>query len=246
MAMLRVLIHEKGELFSNLALDEAILRACNSITLRLWRNEKSVILGVNSRVKDEVNLGFAEANGIRIARRISGGGAVFHDLGNLNYSIIVKAKNSKGVEYLYDYLLKGTICSIRRVIKEDIGIANNSDLIVRGFKVSGNSGYFYRENYLLHGTLLLNSDIESLYNVLIIPPRNLKRWVDPVKFRVKNLEDILGRKFELEEVERAFIDCFSEVLKENPVFGEVSEEEMRLSERLKEEKYSKEEFIFRN
>jgi lipoate-protein ligase A len=243
--MLRVIINDGGELYRNLALDEAILRLSNSPTLRIWRNEKSVVLGINSRVRDEVNLSFANASGIKIARRISGGGAVYQDVGNLNYSIIVKDILGKGVEYLYDYLLKGTICSINRLTDERVRVANTSDLVVKGFKVSGNAGYLYREKCLLHGTLLLRADLKTLYNVLIIPPKGLKREVDPVKFRVKNLEDLLGKRIETEEVEKAFISCFSEVLKEEAVIGEISEGEERLSEMLKEEKYERKEFIFR-
>ncbi|MEM0188905.1 MAG: lipoate--protein ligase family protein, partial [Saccharolobus sp.] len=101
--MLRVLFTEYPDNpYVNIGIDEALLIKGKGNILRIWRNNTSVILGILSKISDEVNLEFVEKYGIPLVRRISGGGTVFHDMGNINYTIIVD-NNSEitGIDFLY-------------------------------------------------------------------------------------------------------------------------------------------------
>jgi len=248
---LRVLLDEFPEdPYLNLAIDEALLIRGNKLPiLRIWRNDNSVILGRMSRIDEEVNVEFAKAKGIKIARRITGGGTVFHDMGNVNYTIIVKKDNKEGIEFLYDFLLKGVVNAIRKIVDDAslVDVYNDTDVAYKGFKVSGNAGYLTKDKALLHGSLLISANIELLYKVLIIPPKNFemkKRNINMIKYRVNNLNSLMNKEITYEEVIRYLISSFSNLLNLETQFDRLSNEELQLANELKESKYSKPSFIF--
>jgi lipoate-protein ligase A len=211
-------------------------------TLRIWRNDKSVIMGLRCNVEDEVNLEYIEKKGIVLARRMSGGGTVYHDLGNINYTLII-AKRGGGIEYLYEYLLNGLVNSLKYLGVKNIEVKNRSDIVVDGFKVSGNAAYIKGDVHLLHGTILVNSDLKNLYNALIIPPKRVSSNIDPIKYKVNNLSKILGRDLRYNEVLIALIRGFADLLKANYYFDLPRESEIYYAKKLKDIKYSKNEFI---
>ncbi len=255
---LRVLLYEEPfNQHYNIGFDEALLesvlkRSTQYPILRIWRNSRTVVLGALSRISDEVNLEFVDRNGIVLARRISGGGTVYHDLGNINYTLVIdKSRHDKsrliGVDYLYKRLLKGLIYSLEYLGVEpnNIRIANSSDIVVGDFKVSGNASVMRENTYLLHGTLLISADMYLLKNSLIIPPRNLKKKVDNVKYRVTNLTSILNTKIDYRNVIEALVNGFSTLLNREPYFDLPSEYELNLGLKLFREKYSNPKWIYR-
>ena len=148
----------------NLALEEYLCIHCQikRDIFMLWRNEPSVIIGRFCSVCDEVDTIFAETDNIHIVRRNSGGGAVYHDLGNLNYSFILRDDKKFTLRYFSDIMIK---------ILEAVGINASlsfihNDILADGLKISGTAQYHHEGILLHHGTLLFDSDLNVIPHVL--------------------------------------------------------------------------------
>ena len=144
------------DVFRNLALEEALLESEGPPTLMLWRSAAAVVIGKNQNPWRECRLGRMAAEGVALARRISGGGAVYHDAGNLNYAVVTDRRT-------YDE--SRTFGMVLRAL-ERLGVRaermGKSSLAVAGRKVSGNAFCFRAGRVLHHGTLLLDADLERL------------------------------------------------------------------------------------
>ncbi|AAY79723.1 lipoate--protein ligase family protein [Sulfolobus acidocaldarius] len=245
---LRVLISEyPNDPYLNVAIDEALF-AYNSIVLRLWRNSTSVVLGVLSRVKDEVNIEVTNQLGIPVIRRITGGGTVYHDMGNFNYTVILENKDVKvkGIDFLYGFLLKGTINALERIIGDRVETYNQTDIAYKHYKISGNAGYISNNKYLLHGTLLINSDLDLLHKTLIIPPKSLRnKGINMIKYRVNNLSYLLGRDIQLDLIISSFTKAFEEILSVDSYVDEITKNELELASMLVRDRYANPNYIFK-
>ncbi len=171
----------------NLALEEHLLHhVCeNQIILYLWQNDNTVVICRNQNAWKECRWKQLENDGGKLARRLSGGGAVFHDLGNLNFTFIMDKK-------LYN-LEKQLQVILDAVKKSGIGaeFTGRNDLTVQGKKFSGNA--FYSENNAAyhHGTLLINSDFQKLLQYLQVSKEKISsKGIDSVQSRVLNLSSI--------------------------------------------------------
>ena len=164
-------------LFDNLAKD--------CILLYLWQNFNTVVIGKNQNAFTECNLSLMDRENVSLARRMSGGGAVYHDLGNLNYTFICSTAN-----YDLDSQFK-IICNACKSLGIDAQISGRNDLVVNEKKFSGSAFYNSCEKSLHHGTLLINSDFEKLSKYLTPSELKLKsKGVKSVKSRVVNLSEI--------------------------------------------------------
>ena len=180
----------------NLALEEYLcgLGGLGRDIFMLWRNEPSVIIGRFGSVHDEVDTKFAEAEKIRIVRRNSGGGAVYHDLGNVNYSFILRDNKNFTLEYFAQIIIRTL---------ETIGINSrldfrHNDILADGLKISGSAQYHHEGVILHHGTLLFDSDLSII-------PRVLKR-----SGSVANIRPLLKQDMNVEEFMRALGDNIGE------------------------------------
>lgn len=150
--------------FKNLALEEYILKNLfkEETIVFLWQNSSSVIIGRNQNIYEEVNLVYADQNNIPIIRRKSGGGAVYHDLGNINYSIIT---DKTGHVKAYEKLTKPIIKFLNSLDLE-AHFSGKSDIYIKDTKISGNAQYLFGNRILHHGTLLFNSNLDTLNQIL--------------------------------------------------------------------------------
>jgi lipoate-protein ligase A len=192
----------------NVALDEVLLssvrRGFRGGVIRIWINYPSIVIGYTQGPCDEANCEEAERLGIPIIRRISGGGTVYHDLGNINISIISPSKGLKPVDEVYREATGVIIAALERLgIKA--WVENHSDVVVKGYKVSGTAAAIKDRAYLVHSTLLVSSNIEILKK-LIKPRLNrvARGEVTPAKYNPNNLRDIAG--ITLREVLETLID----------------------------------------
>ena len=156
----------------------------------LWRNAPSVIIGHNQVAEAEVNMDYLRANGIALVRRSTGGGAVYHDLGNLNYSFIRPLRGGETVPegVLRDPAVEMVARALRQMdVPAEIGGRN--DIFVEGRKVSGFAKRIWRDRVLVHGTLMYDVDLDVLSRVLDTPGSKLNRkGVASVRSRVANLK----------------------------------------------------------
>ena len=151
----------------NLALEEHLFSEFQDDFLLFYVNDKSVVLGSNQSVRNEVNIDFCVANDIHIVRRKSGGGAVFHDLGNLNFSFIrskVADKNSLSADFLLPVVAWLGELGVSATIGE------RKDLwLPDGHKITGTASHIRKSRELHHGTLLVDANLELLKQALYVP-----------------------------------------------------------------------------
>ncbi|SMC49740.1 lipoate--protein ligase [Papillibacter cinnamivorans] len=173
--------------FENQALESFFLEAVpdDACVLYLWRNDRTVVIGKNQNAWKECRVSRLEGEGGHLARRISGGGAVYHDLHNLNFTFLLPTR-----EYDEDRQLEVILRAVR-----DLGIdaskSGRNDLTAEGRKFSGSAYWHGRGRSLHHGTLLVGSDLDTLTRYLSVSPDKLKsKGVESVRSRVVNLAQL--------------------------------------------------------
>jgi lipoate-protein ligase A len=175
----RLLNEQDTDVHYNLAIDEAIaktdLGAINTLnTIRFWQSSRAVVIGRFQCVHKEVNLAYCQDNNISIARRFTGGGAVFHDDGNLNFSLRLHQSYDfvpRGLKELYEVFIGKISESLNR-----LGIPARFDPVgscvrIGAKKISGTAGWIKQGISFIHGTLLIDADLEMLQRSLS-PPDN--------------------------------------------------------------------------
>lgn len=176
--------------YYNLAVEEYLLRHTQDDIFMLWQNEKTVVIGKNQNAYAEVDLDAARDLGIRIARRLSGGGAVYHDMGNVNYTFITSSEKATALDYAY---FTRPILDALASLGVNAELSGRNDLECAGKKFSGNAQYTGDGRILHHGTLLFNTDAEMMSRVLRVDKEKLSfRAVKSHKARVGNLAPLLS------------------------------------------------------
>lgn len=188
----------------NLALEEYLLDNVreNQILLYLWRNDSTVVLGKNQNAWKECDWKLLESEGGKLSRRLSGGGAVYHDLGNLNFTFIMDRK-------LYDLTAQSKV--ILEALKA-LGIegeyTGRNDLTFQGKKFSGNAFYFREHAAYHHGTLLVHTDFSRLTRYLKVSEDKIQsKGIGSVRSRVINLAEI-RKELRMEDLVESIEDSF--------------------------------------
>lgn len=183
--------------YYNLAVEEYLFGNAEDDVFMLWQNAPSVIVGKNQNIYAEVDLDYAKENGINVCRRITGGGAVYHDLGNLNYTFISSRGDKKALDF--EFFTRPVRYAIAKLgVECEIGSRN--DIECCGGKFSGNAQHFEGGRILHHGTLLFESDFSVMEAVLKVDKEKLAyRAVKSCRSRVVNLSELLKEKITLSD-----------------------------------------------
>lgn len=190
--MLCIIRHETDPYF-NLAAEEYVLKHFTEDCFMLWRNEPCIIVGKHQNTLAEINIDYIKKKDIKVVRRLSGGGAVFHDLGNLNFTFIA---NEEPGNNLVDFR-KFTRPIIEVLQKLDINaeFSGRNDLVIDGKKFSGNAEHVFGNRVLHHGTLLFSAVMTDLINALNVDPSKFTdKAVKSVKSRVTNITEHLKKE----------------------------------------------------
>lgn len=188
----------------NLALEEYLLRQVelDEPLLLFYVNEPAVIIGRNQNTLEEIDPDYVEAQGIHIVRRLSGGGTVYHDLGNLNFSFITNGK-----ETLHNFhLFTEPVIKVLLQLGVEAELRGKSDIFANGKKISGNAQYATTRRMFSHGTLLFDTDLGEMLRA--INPRRThieSKAVQSVRNFVTNILELLPRPMTLDEFRTALL-----------------------------------------
>lgn len=234
---MQFLVNKSTNPFFNLALEEYLLK---NVDIRedyfiLWQNGPTIVIGKHQNTLKEINMNFVKDNNINVVRRNSGGGAVYHDLGNINFTFITKYDE----KHLLDFktFTNPVVYSLGKLnVKAEL--SGRNDILIDGRKISGNSQHIYKDRFLHHGTLLFNSELENLVKALNVDnDKILSKGIESIKSRVTNIkehvkEDIFMEKFKEILIENIFMWNKSSLKKYNLTNDHIND-----IEKLMEEKY---------
>lgn len=222
--------------YYNLAFEEFVLKNCvKGDYCILWQNDNTIVVGQNQNPYEEICEKYVKEQGIKVVRRATGGGAVYHDLGNINFSFITDVGDSENLTMeLFSTPVVDALCSLGI----DAEVSGRNDIIASGCKVSGTAQRIAGRRILFHGTLLFDSDLERVSHALNPDPLKFQsKAVKSVKSRVGNIKTMLAddRKMEIEE--------FWQYLKRFITGGDTEEinlspEDIEAVRKLRNEKYA--------
>lgn len=189
----------------NLAIEEYALRNLdiNETYLLFYINEPSIIIGKNQNTIEEINTEYVEENRIHVVRRLSGGGAVYHDLGNLNFSFITKDDGES-----FQNFRKFTEPVIQALHKMGVPaeLSGRNDILVEGRKISGNAQFSTRGRMFSHGTLMFDSEIDNVVAALRVKKDKIEsKGIKSIRSRVANISEFLDRKMTMDEFRKLLL-----------------------------------------
>ncbi|MFA5574314.1 MAG: lipoate--protein ligase [Brumimicrobium sp.] len=223
--------------YTNLALEEYCIRnlPAGKDYILFYINKNAIIIGSNQNTLEEINIEFCEEHNIQIVRRISGGGAVYHDLGNLNFSFMT----DYDVKKLNNFARFTN--PIAEVLQKELNIRAESegrnDIVVNGKKVSGNAQFASAKRMFSHGTLLIDSDLSMVSRALTVKMTKIQsKGHKSARARVANISEFLDRKITTEEFKKLIL---KNINADNPDFEtyKLSKEEWEKIYQLRDEKY---------
>ncbi|WP_419877566.1 lipoate--protein ligase [Brevibacillus centrosporus] len=205
----------------NLAIEEYALKQlpASDDYLLFYINEPSIIIGKNQNTIEEINTTYVEENNIHIVRRLSGGGAVYHDLGNLNFSFIT---NDDGQSFHNFRKFTEPVVQALKELGVEAELTGRNDIQVGERKISGNAQYSTKGRMYSHGTLLFDSEMENVVSALKVNAEKIQsKGIKSIRSRVANITEFLERDMTIEEFRVAIL---------HSIFGGGEVEEYKLTE----------------
>lgn len=237
--MLCILLKNTDPYFC-LAAEEYLLKNFDDDIFMLWQSKNTIVVGKHQNALGEINYPFVRENNITVARRISGGGTVFHDSGNVNFSFIKNVKSS--AEISFKQFTEPVVEALAKLGIEATTSGRN-DLLIEGKKVSGNAEHVFKNRVLHHGTLLYNSDLENLgHAIKVIPGKYESKAVQSNRSQVANISSFLKNKLEISEFIQFLIDV--QLKKEGNSFYELKKTDLQKTDILVTEKFQNWEWNF--
>lgn len=232
MQKFKFITHDNTDAYFNLASEEYLLKHTDDYYIYLWVNDRAVIVGTNQNAIEEVNLSYTEKAGVKVVRRLTGGGAVYHDKGNLCYTIIApynadednyKKFTAPVIEYL-------------KTLGVNASFSGRNDIVIGDKKISGNAQTVYKNRIMHHGTILFSADTSELASCL--NPSKIKmqsKGIKSVRARITNVVEHLQAKMSVEEFKQGLKAQF---LKDCDNY-ELTQKDISEIKKLVDEKYSK-------
>jgi len=189
--------------FYNIAAEEYVLKAFDEDVFMLWVNRPSVIIGKHQVATAEADIIYTWKNNIPVIRRISGGGTVYHDTGNLNYTLVVNGKKGTLVDYKK---YSSTVIRALKSLSLSAALEGKSSLVVDGLKFSGNAEHVYKNRVLHHGTLLFDSDLQTLRKCIRPQhPGYVDRSIRSNDSKISNLKVLLPDETGMQDFRNAIL-----------------------------------------
>lgn len=195
--MVQFFYQETTDSAFNLALEELLVREVNDEIFFLWQNSPAVIIGRNQNTLAEINSDFIHDNKVNVTRRNTGGGAVYHDLGNINYSYIVNFKEGCSINFA-DFAVPVIKTLAEMGVTADF--SGRNDILINGRKISGSAQSRIGNRILFHGTMLFDVNIENLVNALNVSGIKISgKGIASVRSRVTNIKEHLSQNLTVQD-----------------------------------------------
>ena len=226
------IINKSKDPYFNLALEEYAIKNIKGDILIFWQNENTVVVGRNQNTHEEINHEYVNKNNVNVVRRLSGGGAVYHDNGNLNFTFITDSTMNSINNYKK---FTEPVVNALKLLGVDAEFSGRNDIVVDGKKISGNAQYYFGNRLLHHGTLLFDSDLSVLGKVLNVKSDKIEsKGIKSIRSRVSNISPYLKENIEIDEFKKILI---SNILVEGSKNYILSDKEKLEIEDLANEKY---------
>ena len=218
----------------NLATEEFLLKNKSEDCFYLYINNPSIIVGKHQNSLAEINVDYVKKNNIDVIRRMTGGGAVFHDPGNLNFTFIMKELQDKIVDFS-KYIQP--ILDVLQSLGVDARFEGRNDMTIKGKKFSGNAKCYLDGKVLQHGTLLFNSKLPDLSEALKLNPLKYRdKAVKSISSRVTNISEHLESNVTLVEFEERIINHVRNLYSDSELY-ELTDSDIAAINKLVDEKY---------
>ncbi len=183
--------------YFNIAAEEYLLKEYEADVAMIWRSNASIIVGKHQNTLAEINLDYVIQNRIPVVRRLSGGGTVFHDPGNVNFTFIFRHEKEKLVDFV---AYTRPVVLFLQLLGVHAKFEGKNNLKVNGIKISGNAEHVYKNKVLHHGTLLFNANLEHLEEAIKAKEENfVSKAVKSNRMRVQNISHLIDPSITCEE-----------------------------------------------
>jgi lipoate---protein ligase len=219
--------------YLNIAAEEYFVKHATEDMCMIWINEQSVIIGKHQNAFAEINYPYVRANKIPVIRRISGGGAVYHDTGNVNFTFIQKTDKTNQVDFKRFTTI---IISFMQSLGIEANTNKRNSLFAGVLKFSGHAEHIFHDKVLHHGTILFNTDVEKLQNCLIPGKEYHGKAMSSVRSDVGNIAPLLPESIDIDQFIKRLIGWLTVFYPESKSY-KMLPDELEIINQLAETKY---------
>ena len=219
--------------YLNIAAEEYFVKHANDDMCMIWINDQSVIIGKHQNAFAEINYPYILSNSIPVIRRISGGGAVYHDTGNVNFTFIQKTDRTNQIDFKR---FTSIIVKFMQSLGIDVNINKHNSLFIGSLKFSGHAEHVFHDRILHHGTLLFDTDLEVLQNCLTPVKEYKGKAMASVRSKVGNIAPLLPKHIDIHQFISSLVAWLTEFYPGSSTYH-ISHKEMDAINQLSEAKY---------
>lgn len=235
--------HNNVNPYKNHAIEEFLMSKFNEDCFMLWKNEKCILIGKYQNTYNEINMEYLKQNNIPVIRRITGGGAVFNDEGNINFTFISCVEDEDCLDFRK---FTAPIVLALKKLGVQAELSGRNDLTINDRKFSGNAQFRRKNKVLHHGTLLFSSNLSDLTNALRVNPIKIEsKAIKSVRNHVTNISEYLKTPMKIEEFKEYLFNEVYLNVKDAAIY-EITEKDWKEINRISEEKYSTWEWNYGN